>query len=420
MNGKYKKNIPGNEETFKDVITSELADVAEVSGNNDGPLTVIFYETDNAYKISQDGTINETVKLSGTNLEKYIFGKDLNGRDFEEIFKNYAFVDDEDTISNASTDLEYVSREIIEPIKEELYLVNNYVKYDGKLYRFKATYSVDSSWNTSSFTISDYGLTEIEAIGEKVGKIVSYAGKTWTILYDDDTNGLQMISNEVYEYNKGNFNLGYNDSSITDWTELNTKTDEFKFADLNGNGSLDDNLEKAIYSYNNAIITLKNACKSVVTTNENIIDVRCVGSDPIEKDSETADRYTSDNFKKWPEGNSTYTSGIANGKIKVSDANYIKDYERMLELGICVAKDDAGKKCKYLLASRMLELYNNKVRFYIRYGATSSVTLCKNLVEIDDDDTAYGNISEKLRPVVKLDRSVVFSGDGTSDSPYTF
>lgn len=414
------KNIPGNEETFKDVITSELADVAEVSGNNDGPLTVIFYETDNAYKISQDGTINETVKLSGTNLEKYIFGKDLNGRDFEEIFKNYAFVDDEDTISNASTDLEYVSREIIEPIKEELYLLNNYVKYDGKLYRFKATYSVDSSWNTSSFTISDYGLTEIEAIGEKVGKTVSYDGKTWTILYDDDTNGLQMISNEVYEYNKGNFNLGYNDSSITDWTELNAKTDEFKFADLNGNSSLDDNLEKTIYSYNNAIITLNNACKSVVTTNKNIIDVRCVGSDPIEKDLETADRYTSDNLKKWPEGNSTYTSGIANGKIKVSDANYIKDYERMLKLGICSAKDSGDKNCKYLLASRMLELYNNKVRFYIRYGAGGSTTICRRLVEINDDDTAYGNISEKLRPVVKLDRSVVFSGDGTSDSPYTF
>ena len=81
-----------------------------------------------------------------------------------------------------------------------------------------------------------------------------------------------MISNQSLLYNGNRFRLGYEDSSITDWSTVTG-------AEFDGTEGL-SNFEKAVYSYNKAIDTLNTACESIVTANANITDVRCVGSNP--------------------------------------------------------------------------------------------------------------------------------------------
>lgn len=187
-----------------------------------------------------------------------------------------------------------------------------YIKYYDDMYKLKLTRE-NGTYKTEAF----YGLTKIEVDTEntKVGKTVNYDGKTWTILYDDDTNGLQMICNEVYR----NFILGMNDSSITDWDAI------FSEVDVNSDGVM-YRLEQSLYSYNNAITTLNKACEKLFKDEEgnfkdNIKDVRCVGSNPTDKNLENTTLFKSEGLR-W------------NGVAKCSDFNYVTDYDRMVALEI--------------------------------------------------------------------------------------
>lgn len=233
---------------------------------------------------------------------------------------------------------------------------------------------------------------------DNLGKYVKYDNKLWRILYNDSTNGLQMISEEALEYNGDEFYLGYIDSLIADWSKLDIETAEFKLADLDGNKSLDTNLEKSIYSYNNAIETLNTACKNIVTPSNNIKDVRCVGSNPIDKNSENTTLYTLE-------------GEIVNKKAYSADYNYVSDLDRMTALGI-VSPDN-----RYWLASREVKnysIYEFGTRSVYNYGDWSSL-ICR----LGSGPEGYCS-DELLRPVVILKPDIQFAGSGTEGDPYTF
>ena len=391
-----QKNIPGNTQTFKEVIETELNGSAAISEN--GNELIVKYKTGNSYKISPDGTIGEGAKLKGEELEKYIFGEDLQGRDISEIMdmSEMAFNDE---------NVQFVTCG-----EEQSSLYEFYIKYKTVTYKFKILYD---DHDDTLITEPYYGLTKIEVVGGRVGKTVSYDEKIWTILYDDDTNGLQMISNEVYD----NFYLGYNDSSITNWNSLITT------ADLDGNGSLND-LEKSIYSYNNAIKTLNAACENLFKDedgnykNSNIVDVRCVGSNPTSKNSENATLYTSENLAKWPENNSTYSAGIGNGKGKSTDSNYVTDVDRMVTLGTHIGYNSSNEGEVCWLASRLVGELSGGVFFDVRYVNDDGIFGDDCLWYVCDSDANGFYDDSALRPVVSLSSNMQLQANETGTTDY--
>lgn len=318
-------------------------------------ILVVKYEemctrTANHYATSGDETVIKSI------LEKYIFGENLSGRNLSEILdENKCFISEASTMANANTELQFEASFVEGMVEPNIYRYNIYFKYADETY--KANFIKDD--NNKYTTEASYGVTKIEIDIEntRIGKQVSYDGVTWTILYDDSINGLQMICNEIYKYEDGDFYLGCDDSSITDWDSLITE------ADLNKNGGL-DNLEKSIYSYNNAITTLNAACESVVGLDDNIIDIRCVGSNPTNKDSENTEEYTSSNLARWPENNSIHSAGIVNGKVKDTDLNYVTDIDRIIALQENLY--DYENYGWYWLASRVIDESSSRLYCWMR------------------------------------------------------
>lgn len=75
-----KKINPG--QTFKEFMESRLKDTAEVSGEDNGPLTIEMKKTGHKYIITQDGEITPIQETKETSdLKKYLFGANGEGRD---------------------------------------------------------------------------------------------------------------------------------------------------------------------------------------------------------------------------------------------------------------------------------------------------------------------------------------------------
>ena len=395
VNGwKIQKNYPTNGDTFYSFMNEKLKDVAEeIEDNGDGSITVRMQNTGNIYTIQEDGTITgpDVIKTENlSSLEKYFLGLDGKGRSLDVIMPN-----EETFVSiNEVPDIIGEDIEVLSGVSKSSNTVIAYIAYQGKKYKF--------ALNEETGQIKGlYGLKKLEKPAEesKVGKYVNYNGETWIILYDDATNGLQMISAESLQYNRADFNLGHNDSLIN-------------------LDSLSTNFEKSVYSYNNAITTLNTACESFVQqtdiTSGKITSVRCVGSNPTNKSSENATPYESDNLSKWPIGS---TPGIGNKKGKSTDNNYESDYERMVALGI--HKCNIENK-SYWLASRFVFENSSRVDFDIRDVGDDGLCNDDYLWRVSESYANGSNGSKLLRPVVSLKSDISFSGSGTAEAPYTF
>ena len=136
----------------------------------------------------------------------------------------------------------------------------------------------------------------------------------WIIL--TDRNGLVEI---VSKNAMGSLTLGSSDTNVT------------VTADLNGDGTVDYK-DTGIASYNNAITTINNYCKSLVTATNNG-GVRSVGGT---NNNYTA--YHSNDYDNWV---SATTVDLASG-----DEYYKRDFERMQKLGIVASNQ------YYWMASR--------------------------------------------------------------------
>ncbi len=208
---------------------------------------------------------------------------------------------------------------------------------------------------------------------------------TFRVLYNDDTNGLQIISDK----NVDNVTLGGDD-----WT---TGKD----------------------SYNNAIVTLNEAAYDYAENSLYAIDGRCVGSVPTvgadgtftAKNTEEVGPFS--DFKFTP---SSTIEGVNN--MKDTDTNYVTDRTAMKAIG----GDMWITGEYYWLASRLVfSSSSSSCDFLVRIEADSGglnnyYALC--YVYSSGDSGGYSR-EYGLRPCISLRSDIkVTGGDGSEETPY--
>ena len=236
--------------------------------------------------------------------------------------------------------------------------------------------------STSSQTETQYGpIQEIKESNNgytpKEGDKVTYNNIDYTVLYvEGDT--VQMVTNQAM----GNFTLGYGDSQAR--------------------GS--NNFEKAVNSYNNAITRLNSYCESLIPKDGNIIDVRSVGSNPKNKNSENATLYTNTRLASWSCKYNGYPVTV-DEVGKSGDDNYTQDTEQMRKLGII----NCGSY--YFLASRVVYVTPSNVDFYVRYVYPDNDYVGGNRLWIacSNGDAFANNCTSAVRPVVTIHSSALSS-----------
>ena len=125
----------------------------------------------------------------------------------------------------------------------------------------------------------------------------------------------------------------------------------------------DSNFNTAMNSYNNAIATLNVKANDYLNTTY-VLDTRCVGSVPNNKNAE------SENFNSEYDYMSPYT-------FKDEDTNYKTDYNQMVALGIENINDN------YWLASRYVHPRSDFTTFRVRYVNTSGSLDTRTLVQCE-------------------------------------
>ena len=247
----------------------------------------------------------------------------------------------------------------------------------------KQAQNVANMWNASQ-TNEQGTLGNYEELLNKYGsgssENVPQVTEGQTVYYDSNNDGekeewivltaekglVEIVSKNVM----GSLTLGYNDASVTVTT------------DLDGDGTVGNNGDKAIASYNNAITTINNYCKSLVTATDNE-GVRSVGASV-----DASGDYSSTNFDSWFKNSETV-------KVKAGDEYYKTDHERMVGLGI--AKSDKS----YWLDSRYVKENSSIVSFIVRNVASAGNVGNAALWNVNSSGTVTGNSrSYAVRPVV--------------------
>lgn len=413
-----QKATSANPKTLEQVLREQLADDAKtITAMGDGSISIVMKKTENRYIVSPAGDVTGPYKPVGTALERYILGENGTGRDLMEIVDMSA---DIPAFINPELDVSFLTMMEGEQIDENTYTILAYIKYNGNEY-YKARVLIQATEDSETYTTDGtYGVQFIAKIEEDslVGQYLRYDGMLWRVLYDDEINGLQVICDEAITDKQGNkIKLGYNDptidtSKIEHFEDFNTITDTTNR----------ENLEKALYSYNNAIVTLNNAAKNAVTAAPGIIkDVRSVGSVPNNKNSGATTKYNSQELLAW--GTPTL-----NGKGFEADTNYVQDNERMILIGNANTTNNEY----YWLASRKVFFWENKSSYidtftygmYImRYDEYMSGLYEAKLISasIQYNYSAYGSYDQYcIRPVITLEEGVMekLNGEGTSGKPY--
>ena len=379
--GLFEKARTASKDTEQKKILEELISMAEF--NNDGKIDVNNL-TEKAKKEYSEGYNWENPKLTlkgkrGTYeyrvtesqitiwediielspLEKIVLGESGTGRVLEEAEDEFE-KNEIKTIGYAS----YINCDFIEYIsyKDEEYKI--YVKPKNEKTEEKAkTYKIEK--------------IEIPTTEEKLGKTVTYAGKEWIILYDNSSN-VEMVSKE----------------SLVDSYNIGAET-----------------INEAIEAYNSAVNDLNKACEKAVLSlleKENfegtpIQRVRCIGSNP-ENPNESGDviLYSSDSLKVLPKSSEGVAPGEFNGKAKIEDINYQKDFERIISI---YSKFNLIPQTDYWMASRSIQdYYENQTNFGIR-SITDYECWESSILEISDTRVECGNHSLGLRPVISVDSS---------------
>lgn len=308
-------------------------------------------------------------------LEKYFLGVDGTGRDFvNDIF------DSDNNGFKQYDQIEEHPEEKIEFFGNAAY--DFYIKYNEKVY---AVRTIANAEETEFMTKSvEYKYTQTGREGQKYAYDIDGDGKEeeCTVLYDyGEGKGIEIVAPTVIG---SGLTLGYNDSTIN-WNDQIV----IEKADIDKNGTL-ENIEKTIYSYNNAIKTINDYAKDQVK-NENIPkeNIRSVGSNPTNPYSENIDVYTSDNLAKW---NAKY-----NGVVKKGDMNYEEDLIRMIYHEVATIRDT------YCLTSRFVSEDLDGVGFGMIVCAEYSTFTIFGLFDVTSSGSIEGGETHlDVRPVIKL------------------
>ena len=344
-------------------------------------------EYGNITYIGENSSGGGTQTTSDEDLVKdYFLGTSRTGRALTDLTPDFTtFVDDKDSITDASTTLTMITT-AGGIAGEDAYI---YVQYKDVKYKVSVDPS-DEKMPTKTVTSLAYNTNG------NIGKTATINGEKYIVLYDAGEQGdnVQLISANALD----NVTLGYNDGQIN-WDDSNVITAANIFNDTAEGESVLIHVEKAIYSYNNAITNLNAKCKSVVgDANNDIIDVRSVGSNPTNKDNENTTPYTSTFLESNPSNSATYSAGDFDEKGKGTDQNYITDFDRMVALGINTAENSSD----YWLASRVVDEDPSNVYFNVRYVNSDGGTDYYVLWNVYTG-SASGNYNTRgVRPVVSL------------------
>ena len=220
------------------------------------------------------------------------------------------------------------------------------------------------------------------------------------VLYNDDTYGLQIISEEPIT----KVNLGCNDSNP------------------NVSGEI-ESLERTQNSYNRAITTLnENAERYIETPDGNILatDARCVGSDPLNKnfpDNTVGDERTTEMYTR----TETYMSNF-NGKYFKTDTHYATDYNRLEKISATTFSDKTNGIFYWLASRRVYKMSGGDFDFSERLVFYNTLKLNSVTIwGVDTEGNARGGASVEggLRPVFKLSPEVkILDGEGTEAVPF--
>ena len=303
-------------------------------------------------------------------LLDYILGKDRNGRLLSEILNDTTFINEADTIPNASNEVKYMNS-----LKENVSTTLYYIKYDEIAYRIK-TVGENSSKMTQTLTRM-YAKSSDENNWE--GREVDFSADgdpekltKWLVLYDNGTT-VDIVSIKTM----GALTLGSGDTNATG----NTIS------------------EKVSDSYNNVVERLNDYCASLVT-NEDAIAVRSVGSNPIFGVADTTSMYNSSNLQIWFDSR--------NNELKVTDTNCEQDLVRMSYFPIGSNYTIYGYTAsnnRYWLASRLVIEDYAHVEFGVRWVKDGSADYGYHFWHVFDGFATYYNPAFQVRPVVRVDKS---------------
>ena len=236
--------------------------------------------------------------------------------------------------------------EVTGPLLKDVAVPGNYVKYD----------------------------TGIEGIGDNRDGIVLFR-----VLYNDDTNGLQIISDKNVEQ----VTLGGDD-----WA---TGRD----------------------SYNSAIATLNQKAEYYATSSPYALDGRCVGSVPTVGADGTFTAKNTENAGPVELQFTTSAEGANN--MKDADTNYEADQTAMKAVG----GDMWTTGEAYWLASRGVYSDSSICSFYVRIVGTGGGLNNNGLCTVNSDGSANGySLGIGLRPCISLrsDIKVIGGGDGSEEA----
>ena len=282
------------------------------------------------------------------------------------------------------------------------------VEQDGKTGSWTVTfpngnvYTVDKNGNITGPTIdggdggggsnpSKYTIKDIEKLSE--GEILYWDGD------EDGTEDEWIIFNKDDEYTEiiskntmGALNLGLDDTFQKDWendSNLKEKADVFK-----EDGEVDYN-ERALYSYNYAIKTINDYCKSLIT-GANSIDNATVRSIGLSTEKE-------ETMEKVLDG--------CNIRIKDADneSESETDFNKMVKLGIAKSGDE---KDYWYASRRVIKEKENSDSFRITsVGESGELSEKSLIVQLwYDGDSGYGDkmfielggSSIPVRPIVTI------------------
>ena len=422
-----------------EVEFSELDKAIAKNGTFEGTNgTYTSNKTGNTYQVYANGTIvNKEPDYVPEDLLDYLLGA-IDETTGKRQGKNFSDIADFNTMSfkNVPTELgqlTLLTYSIVENVIEndtsmliaDFYFLNETADGAKTKYKFKAKLDYYTAEGT---TMADKGIKEISYDeSTRVGKYVNYDNKNWIVLYDDSVNGLQMISEDaLLDVNGNEFYLGRNDGIFSE-----DGFEESVITEIDGVSGKSD-LEKAMYSYDNMVTRLNNICDGLVADADYVKSVRSVGSNPRNPSSDNPDSFIGsantiegygtstwfeDNLnltKNVEEGRTFYTIGETDAeyKIKGTDTNFESDFDRMVALGINVTDED------YWLASRLVGSDDGCVIFDARY-VYEGFGYGNDLWNVNSGCANDSHGYCAVRPVVSLDSSIQFSGEGSATNPYT-
>ena len=209
---------------------------------------------------------------------------------------------------------------------------------------------------------------------EEKSPFIKYNNILWRVLYNDETHGLQIITND----NIDNVTLG------------------------------DEDVEKTISSYNNAIDTLNNKAKEYKGLKA--IDARSLGSIATLIDGKF-------------QGDTSGTKSVAGYTIKSQDINYREDYNQIRTLDLVDLTSPGStwlaSRCIYQEGDNwLIGLYiyfvSNSGSLYVSDDYDGDWEISTNSANIRCEAETYG-----LRPILLLPSDIyITSGNGTKEQPY--